>query len=158
MWNSPSHVTPPPHQYCKSLSGCSCGKQRAPRIRMLPFLPLSCNISWKVPWFLGFYCTIWEKEIRWFLPGSICKAFCFSVKSVILKKEKLSNNYKVKNTENTQPTAVTLQKNHELTPQARLHTMPSPLPLTHALEGALHWSHHSHYHHHADWEPALSPV
>lgn len=45
-----------------------------------------------------------------------------------MKKEKLSNNYKVKNTENTQPTAVTLQKNHESTPQARHTRYPHPAP------------------------------
>lgn len=46
-----------------------------------------------------------------------------------MKKEKLSNNYKVKNTENTQPAAVTLQeKNQESTPQARHTLYPHPAP------------------------------
>ena len=127
MWNSPSHVTPlTPKVTNHRLITWEWGHENQDASS---FFHLVVTFQKSSLIFLGFYCTIWEKEIRWFLLGSICKAFVFQCRVSILKKEKLSNNYKVKNTENTQPATVTLQeKNHESAPQARHAQCPHSAP------------------------------
>lgn len=46
--------------------------------------------------FLGLYCTIWAEEIRSFYWIAFVKHFVFQCRVTILKKEKLTNNYKVR--------------------------------------------------------------